>query len=182
MLRLFVGLDLPDSVRDRLSFVQGGVPDARWLRPETLHLTLRFVGEVDGGTAADLDAALGQVRATAFELWLDGAGSFGPAKRPHSLHVLAARSEPLQALHDRVDRAVVKAGLSPDDRKFLPHVTVARLKGAPRVRVARWLESQAALRVGPIAVDAFTLFRSHLGREGADYEPLGIYPLMLQAT
>ena len=177
MLRLFVGLDLPDDVRDRLSLVQGGVPDARWMRPETLHLTLRFVGEVDDGTAADLDAALGQVRAATFDLWLDGAGSFGPAKRPHSLHVLAARSDPLQALHDRVDRAVVKAGLAPDDRKFLPHVTVARMKGAPRARVERWLESQAAIRVGPIAVSSFTLFRSHLGREGADYEPLRDYPL-----
>ena len=177
MLRLFVGLGLPDTVRDRLSLVQGGVPDARWMRPETLHLTLRFIGEVDGGTATDLDAALSQTRAGAFEYWLDGAGSFGSAKRPHSLHVLAARNASLQALHDRVDRAVVKAGLSPDDRKFLPHVTVARLKGAPRVRVERWLESQAALRVGPIPVTSFTLFRSHLGREGADYEPLRDYPL-----
>ena len=178
MLRLFVGLDLPDTVRDRLSFLQGGVPDARWLRPETLHLTLRFIGEVDGGTAADIDVALSRVRAPGFELWLDGAGCFGASKRPHSLHILAARSDPLQGLHDRVDRAVVMAGQAPDDRKFLPHVTVARLKGAPRVRVDRWLESQAATRIGPIEVSCFTLFRSHLGREGADYEVLRDYALL----
>lgn len=178
MIRLFTALPLPESTRERLSMLQAGVPGARWIRPENLHVTLRFIGEVDEGIAADLDAALGRATAPGFELRLGGVGHFGPARKPHSLWAGVERCEALQFLHDKIDRAVVAAGLQPDDRKFRPHVTLARLRPDVRhERVGRWLEDHALFQAGPIKVDDFVLFRSHLGAEGSVYEPLAEYPL-----
>ena len=79
------------------------MPGARWVRPDNIHLTLRFLGEVDAPTAADLDTQLGRIGATAFELRIAGVGTFGPARNPTALWAGAARSEPLRFLHDKVD-------------------------------------------------------------------------------
>lgn len=177
MLRLFVALELPQAVRDRLAMLQGGVPAARWVRPDNLHLTLRFIGEVDSGVAQDIDTALGRVHAPAFAIAIDGVGSFGTPKRPRALWAGMQPCPPLQFLHDKVDRAVVAAGLAPDDRKFRAHVTLARFKESPGPRLARWLGDNAMLRIGPIAVGHFVLYQSHLAGEGAIYQPLAHYPL-----
>lgn len=177
MLRLFVALDLPGEIRDRLVMLQAGVPGARWVKPENLHVTLRFIGEVEDPVAQDLDAALVRVAAPEFALQLDGVGHFGSERKPQVLWAGVARSEPLQFLRDKVDRAVVAAGLSPDERKFRPHVTLGKLKEAPAERVARWLSGNALFLAGPIAMHGFGLYRSHLYSEGAIYEELVHYPL-----
>lgn len=178
MLRLFVALDLPEPVRQRLTLLQGGVPGAKWVRPENLHVTLRFIGEVQNGIAHDLDAALSRITAPAFDLRLDGIGHFGKEKKPQALWAGVARSEPLQALHDKVDRAVIAAGLAADDRKFKPHITLGRLKGAAPDRVGHWLAEHSLFTAGPIPVPHFVLYRSHLGGEGSVYEPLAEYELI----
>lgn len=178
MPRLFVALEIPGTVRERLALVQGGVPGARWVRPDNLHLSLRFIGEVDEHAAADLDAQLGRISASGFELKIADVGSFGPDRNPTTLWAGAARSDPLRHLRDKVDRAVVAAGLNADDRKFKPHVTLARLKNGHRERVHRWLSDNAFLSIAPFPVGRFVLFRSHLNRESASYEPLADYPLV----
>ena len=86
-------------------------------------------------------------------------------------------SAPLAFLKDKVDRAVVAAGQRSDDRRFAPHITLARLRGAPALRVAAWERHHNLFRVPTMTVEGFTLFRSHLGHLGADYEPLADYPL-----
>ena len=83
-MRLFVALPIPDSVAQRLLLLQGGVPGAGWQRREQLHLTLRFIGEVDGGDARAVEDALAGIDAPAFDLQLHGVGQFGN-KQPHSL-------------------------------------------------------------------------------------------------
>lgn len=177
MLRLFIALDLPGGIRDRLVMLQAGVPGARWIKPENLHVTLRFIGEVDDPVAQDIDAALRRVAAPGFELMLDGVGHFGTERKPQVLWAGIARSEPLQFLRDKIDRALVAAGLKPDERKFRPHVSLARLKDAPADRVARWLGGNALFLAGPVAVQGFALYRSHLHNEGSIYEELAHYPL-----
>ena len=177
MVRLFVAVDLPQAVRERLSALQGGVPAARWVASENLHLTLRFIGEVDYATARDIDDALNRIRAPAFAVAVAGVGCFGPEKRPRALWAGTDPSSPLQFLRDKVDRAVVAAGLAPDDRKFKPHVTLARFRERPGPRLARWLTDNSLLRLGPISVDRFTLFESTLGGEGAVYRPIAEYAL-----
>jgi 2'-5' RNA ligase len=178
MMRLFVALDLPEAVRARLAMLQSGVPGARWVAQENLHLTVRFLGEVDTGTAHDLDAELARVDAPAFDFGLSAVSFFGPERKPQVLWAGVDRAEPLQFLHAKVNRAAVAAGLPADDRKFHPHVTLARLRDTPMRRVRDWLSGNALFQAGPIEADRFVLFRSHLGKEGPAYEPLAEYALV----
>ncbi|MFM2128606.1 MAG: hypothetical protein RL477_152, partial [Pseudomonadota bacterium] len=124
MIRLFTGIELPQSAREHLASIAGGVPGARWVPAENLHLTLRFIGNVDETTAADLDAALMQVRGAPFDLAIEGAGSFSRGRFPSMLWAGVARSEALARLHERIDSTLQRAGCEPETRKFTPHVTL----------------------------------------------------------
>ena len=177
MIRLFVALDFPDAVRERLAGLGGGVPGARWTDPDNLHLTLRFIGEVPDDQAADIDAALATIEAPGFDLVLDGVGIYGSARAARILWAGVERSEPLAHLQNKVESALVRCGLPAEERRFSPHVTLARLKDAPRDRLARFLEDRALFRAGPFHVEHFTLYRSLLGKGGAVYEALREYPL-----
>ncbi len=177
MLRLFVALDLTEEIRRRLAGLAGGVPGARWTEPENLHLTLRFIGEVPEDQAMDIDAALAEVRAPAFPLILDGVGVFGSARRARVLWAGVERSEALAHLQAKVESALVRCGLPAEERKFSPHITLARLKDAPADRIGRFLSDRGLFRAGPMPVEHVTLYRSHLGNGGAVYEALREYPL-----
>ena len=176
MIRLFVGLPLPEQVSARLALMAGGIPGARWTEVRNLHVTLRFVGEVDETTAAEIDATLAMLRAPEFALSLDGFGTFGRAKPSH-LWASVERVAPLLHLQSRVETALNRLGLVPEGRKFLPHVTLARLKDAPTARVQDFIGRNAPFRLGPWTVEHFTLFQSHLGRAGAEYQGIADYPL-----
>lgn len=177
MTRLFVAIEFPERVRERLAGLAGGVPGARWVEPENMHLTLRFIGEVEGGALPDVDAALSAVRAPGFDLVLDGVGQFGQGRKARVLWAGVARNEALAHLNQKVESALVRAGLPPEERRFSPHVTLARLKEPQPERVARFVEERAAFRSEPIPVRGFTLFESRLGGGGPVYVPLGEYGL-----
>ena len=176
-MRLFIALDLPNDIRARLSCLAAGVPGVRWIPPENLHLTLRFVGEVDGGAAEELDAELAAIDLGAFALTLSGVGVFERGRHPHTLWAGVAAEPALPCLHERIELAAQRAGLEPESRRFKPHVTLGRLKQRPGHHLVDWLEVNSLLRAGPFTVCGFTLFRSHLGRGAAHYEALGFYPL-----
>lgn len=176
MIRLFVGLALPEAVSARLALLSGGIPGARWVEARNLHVTLRFVGEVDETMAAEMDAAMAAVRAPAFALSLTGFGTFGRSK-PNHLWVAVERAAPLLHLQGRVETALARLGLVPEGRKFLPHVTLARFKESPVGRVQDFIARNSPFQAGPWNVEHFVLFRSHLGRSGAEYEALADYPL-----
>lgn len=177
MMRLFTALDFPEDVRERLAGLGGGVPGARWTEPENLHLTLRFIGEVPDDQAADIAAALSAVQAPAFDLVLDGVGVFGSGRNARILWAGVERSEALSHLQAKVESALVRAGVPAEERKFSPHVTLARLKDAPQERIGRFLSDRGLFRAGPMRMEHFTLYRSHLGRTGPVYEAIGEYPL-----
>ena len=177
MLRLFVGLSLPQGVRDHLATLTGGIPGARWVQADAYHITLFFAGEVPEPVAADLDEQLVRLTAPGFDLSIRGVGHFGTRRKPSSLWAGVDRAPPLAFLRNKVERAAVAAGFEPEDRKFAPHITLARLRQAPMARVQTWLAHHDALRLPPIPIAAFTLFRSHLGSERAQYEALADYPL-----
>ena len=177
MHRLFVALRPPRAIRERLLGLMGGVPGARWQDDAQLHITLRFIGDVEARTAEDIAAALGSVRAPALELRLAGCGVFDDRRgRPNALWAGVAPREPLAALHRKVDQAIVRAGLEPERRAYLPHITLARMSGSAGP-VGRWLAEHAALASEPFAVDAMILYESRLGTSGASYEPVARYPL-----
>ncbi len=131
MLRLFVGIGFPPELKLRLSLLCSGIPGARWVDPGNLHLTLRFIGEIVEDLAADVDEALARLRARRFALQLAGTGVFGGGDRPRSLWVGVERSPELVALRDKIEQALIRAGLPPEPRKFAPHVTLARLHNPP---------------------------------------------------
>ncbi len=175
MLRLFVALPLPPEIRARLLGLMGGVNGARWQTEQQLHLTLRFIGEVDEARAEDIDSALGAISFQPFEVSLQGAGLFGDLRKPRMLWIGVGPETPLAHLAQKIDTAMVRMGLPADSRKFTPHITVARFKGATG-RVDRFLAANDQLFSAPWTVERFTLFRSHLAHSGAIYEPLATYP------
>lgn len=174
MLRLFVALTLPADIRERLGGLMGGVPGARWVPAENLHLTLRFIGDVDEGAAADLDAALAQAPFAPFMLTLQGVGVFGASRRPRALWVGVSPSDELNILQGRVEAAAQRAGQPAETRKFTPHVTLARLDGGGD-RLGRFLENNGLFRAGPFAVTGFSLMRSQLGRGDPLYDEVNRY-------
>lgn len=184
MIRLFTALGLPDDLRRRLTALQGGVDNARWVAPHNLHITLRFIGEVSEDRAHDIVAALDRIRTGAFPVTVAGAGRFGSGGRTRSLWAGVERSEALDALHEKIDRALINTGLAPEGRKYTPHVTLARFGGgrergrdASAGRVLQWLEAQGGFFAMPFEAREFVLYESHLGRKGADYVPLASFPL-----
>ena len=177
MIRLFVALPLPAAIRERLAGLGGGVPGARWTEVQNLHLTVRFIGEVENGLLPDIDEALAGVSAPAFDLVLDGVGQFGSNNRSRILWAGVERNDALFHLNQKVESALVRAGLPPEERRYSPHVTLARLHNAPQERVGRFMQDRGLFRAGPIPIEHFTLFESRPGRSGPVYDPLGDYPL-----
>ena len=175
-MRLFVALSLPDVVADELALLQSGVPGARWMTREQLHLTLRFIGEVDGRDATAVDDALSLIEAPRFSLGLKGVGEFG-SKSPHALWAGVRDKEPVSFLQKKIEVALQRAGLPPEQRKFVPHVTLARLKGTPPGRVMDFLTDHALYASAPFDVDAFILYSSKPTPNGSLYRAERAYRL-----
>ena len=176
MIRLFVALQLPENVRTRLTALQGGVPGARWASDSQLHLTLRFIGEVDGNVAHDIDDVLAGIRAPAFALELLGVGEFG-GKRPRALWAGVRANEALLHLQKKIETALQRIGLAAEERKFSAHVTLARMRSSPREKVVQFLTHHGLFASEPFKVEHFVLFSSHLGSGGSVYHAERIYPL-----
>ena len=175
MHRLFVAIRPPATIREQLLDLMEGIADLRWQQDEQLHLTLRFIGEVERPVAEDLAAALGLIRFGQYCLSLDGVGRF-EKHRHGALWAGVKPRDQLQALNAKVERACQSAGLAPERRAFHPHITLARWKGrAPGLD--RFLALHGSLRSDPWEVSEFILYESRLGRNGAHYEPVGTYPL-----
>src|SRR6202012_2719810 len=175
-MRLFVALSIPDSVAASLMLLQGGVPGARWQAREQLHLTLRFIGEVDGRDAHALDDALAGIDAPPFELQLHGVGPVGN-KQPNSLWAAARRNDLLDHLQRKVDAAIRRVGQPQDAHKFTPHVTLARLRHPETGKVLEWLTHNALYTSAEFPVRAFSLYSSKLTSDGSIYRVEQDYPL-----
>ncbi|HEX4735956.1 MAG TPA: RNA 2',3'-cyclic phosphodiesterase [Allosphingosinicella sp.] len=176
MHRLFVAIRPPGPVRTRLLAAMGGVGGARWQSEDQLHLTLRFIGEVDRHQAQDVHAALGGVHHPGFEIALAGVGSFDRRGEPATLWAGVAPQEPLRTLHNKVDQAIARVGIAPDRRAFAPHITLARLPRGTRP-VGAFLEAAGSLASPPFRVEDFCLYESRLTPEGAVYTILERYSL-----
>jgi 2'-5' RNA ligase len=178
MIRLFVGLELPSEARQRLALLSGaGIPGARWVPPENYHLTLRFIGEVPGHVAEEIDLALAALRAPGFTLELAGLGTFARSGRATALWAGVARNPALDHLAAKVETAMQRIGLARERRRFAPHVTLARIADAPVEKLAAFVQAHNLFRAAPFEVAHFTLFSSLLGKEASVYTPEVEYPL-----
>lgn len=177
-MRLFVAIDLPWDVRDRLSGLAGsGIGGARWVPPENYHLTLRFIGETQSWQAEEIDHALAALRAPAFAITLAGVGTFARGGKATALWVGVDRCPELEHLRSKIETTLQRAGLEPERRKFQPHVTLARLDNVVEAKVASFVQTHNLFRSDPVAVEHFTLFSSQLGKDQAVYTPEAEYPL-----
>ena len=167
MPRLFVAVDLPVAIRERLLPLCYGLPGARWVAPEQMHLTLRFVGDVDSSVFGLVREALNEVRAASFSLQLDGVGFFPPRGKPRVVWVGIRKNEQLVQLHNRIESTLVSIGLEPEGRKYAPHITLARLRNTPAERVASYLAQNSLFMTDEFQVDEFLLYSSVLNAKGA---------------
>jgi 2'-5' RNA ligase len=175
-IRSFIAVDLPEPARGAAAGVSRalrsapGGADVRWVRPETLHVTLRFLGQVETSRVAGLAAQVaGAIAGIApFRLTLGGLQVFPGPSRPRVVALEIAPAAPLAALAAAVERGVVAAGFEPEPRRFRPHLTLGRVRG----RAAPDVAGVAPPPPSPFEVSEAVLFRSDLGSQGAHYTPL----------
>lgn len=174
-MRLFLSLVPPPPVRRTLLGAMAGLAGARWQRDAQLHVTLRFVGDVDRHCADALVLALQHQRFARIEARLDGFGFFERRDRVDQLWAGLSPRDPLASLHARLDRLCVAAGLDQEGRKFVPHITLARFarSTAPSpAQLAEWLGAQPLLPRETFSFDRLVLMESHMGRDGSVYDPV----------
>jgi RNA 2',3'-cyclic 3'-phosphodiesterase len=176
MPRLFVALAIPDDIAQSLALLQSGVPDARWQTSEQLHLTLRFIGDIDNRDANAVHDALSGIAAPAVTLALHGVGEFG-GKHPHALWAGVRANEALLHLQRKIETAVQRAGQPAERHKYTPHITLARLRGGSAGRVMDYLTDHALYSSAPFAVNGFILYSSLLTSDGSIYRAEHAYRL-----
>ena len=176
MHRLFVAIRPPEDIRDLLVDAMDDGADFRWQDDQQLHLTLRFIGEVERPLAEDIAAALATIRSPSFELRIHGTGRF-EQRNSGALWAGVEPRAPVAALAAKVERICQSAGLEPERRAFHPHITLARWKGRRSREIATFLDRTRGLTSEPFTADRFILFESRLSRHGAQYEEVASYPL-----
>ena len=177
MPRLFVAIDLPASVKERLSAMCCGLPGARWVDPDQIHLTLRFIGDVNSDLCNGIREALSGVHGKVFSIRLKGTGFFPPRGKPRVLWVGVEKNEQLTQIRNRVDSALIRGGLEPEGRKYSPHITLARLTKTPGSKVAAFLAHNGLFLSEEFTVNEFYLYSSVLSSKGAKHFIEEGYPL-----
>ncbi len=176
MPRLFTGIEIPGDIGERLALLRGGLPGARWIDKENYHLTLRFVGDVDMHVAGDIAETLGRVRRSGFAVTIDGLGAFG-TRKPHAIVARVRPSRQLIELQAEHERLMQRIGLPAEQRKYIPHVTLARLKGVAARDIADYLSIRGGFSAGPFSVERFVIFSSKNSTGGGPYVVEEEYPL-----
>ncbi len=168
MPRLFTALEIPRNAALSLSLLRGGLPGARWIDVENYHITLRFIGDVDGRTADEIVDRLDRIDRPEFQIGLAGVGSFG-SKKPHSIWAGVTPSPEMSALQGEIERICQRIGLPSDPRKFTPHVTLARLKSSRVDEVVHYLSGRSDFHTVPFTVSRFVLLSSRESVGGGPY-------------
>ena len=177
MPRLFTGLEIPPDVGFALSLKRGGIAGARWIDPENYHITLRFIGDVDGRTAGEVFDALDRLaNSQSFSIKLNHLGAFGGDK-PRALYAGVEVNSILTQLQAAQERVLQRLGLEPESRKFTPHVTLARLRGTGPGELAQFIAEAGRFAPLQFPVKRFVLFSSKDSVGGGPYLVEQAYPL-----
>jgi 2'-5' RNA ligase len=181
MPRLFTALEIPAPVAGDLAMLRGGLSGARWIDAENYHITLRFIGDVDDALAHDVALTLGAIRRPPVAVRLDELGSFGGDK-PRAIVVKARADSALLELQAEQERLLRRIGAPPEPRKFVPHVTLARLRGAPCGAVASYLGARGYFPPMRFEAPRFVLYSSRDSVGGGPYIVEADYPLRGKAA
>jgi len=176
MPRLFAGLEVPAEIGQTLSDLRGGLPGARWIDPEDYHVTLRFIGDIDGDIANEIALLLPRINRKPFDVTLQGLSSFG-GKKPRAVVASVVPSRPLVELQAELERLMQRIGLSPEGRKFTPHVTLARLRTSSNREVADYLSIRGYFPPQVFRASRFVLFSSRASVGGGPYVVEDAYAL-----
>jgi len=167
--RLFTGLEVPYDVQLALSLKRGGLAGARWIDPENYHITLRFIGDVDNHVADEVSSELDRLgTAESFRIRLSHLGSFGGDK-PRALYAGVENNAALQQLQASHERVLRRVGLEPEGRRFVPHVSLARLRGVAAAEVADFIHQAGQFTPLDFTVRRFVLFSSRASVGGGPY-------------
>jgi 2'-5' RNA ligase len=194
-MRLFIALDIDDPIRERITrFVEGVTgfaPDARWARPESLHVTLKFIGEQPEPAIEQIKQSLSTIQSSAAEIHFRGYGFFPTAKSARVFWIGMEAGPPLSALAASIDDKMSSLGIPREDRAFSPHLTLARGRGgsgsprrnkadAPNRVFQRLQEKLAVLsppEFGTMTAREFFLYQSQLSPKGSKYTKLATFDL-----
>ncbi|MEE4241195.1 MAG: RNA 2',3'-cyclic phosphodiesterase [Desulfopila sp.] len=179
MIRLFTAIPLPEQITPFLHAMGRSLPGAKAVPEDQIHVTLRFIGEVEGGLYHDIRESLAEVASEPFQLAIRGVGHFPPRGKPRVLWAGLEPVDQLIALKRRIDTTLIQCGLPPDSRKYTPHVTLARLSNTPLNRLTSFLAGNAFLEFDTIAVNCFNLYSSKLSPKGAIHSLEASYSLLV---
>jgi 2'-5' RNA ligase len=176
MPRLFTALELPERVAGQMALARGGVVGARWLEPEDYHITLRFVGDIDARAAHDIAETLGDIRRPKAAVRFEGLSWFGGDK-PRAIVARVKADPALMDLQAEQERRLRRIGVEAETRKYIPHVTLARLRGVRQAAVADYLAARGALQAEAFTAERFVLYSARDGTGGGPYVVEAAYPL-----
>jgi RNA 2',3'-cyclic 3'-phosphodiesterase len=196
-MRIFIGIDLDAEVRTRierfLEGVEGFAPEARWVRPESLHITLKFIGEQTPERVEAINERLQRVEGSAFEIRAGGYGFFPTAKAPRVFWIGIHAGPRLAELAESIDIATAELGIPREDRPFSPHLTLARAGSGRRSGSPKWrkgdgpnatfavlekrLAAMGELDFGTMTAREFILYQSQLSPAGSKYTKLQRFAL-----
>lgn len=176
MIRLFTGLAIPRDISADLGALRGGLPGARWIEPSDYHITLQFAGNIEEEVATELDGELSRLRKSPVDIVLDSLLVFG-GNKPRSV-VVGVRTTPslvdLQASHDRIMK---KLKIPVESRRYVPHVTLARLKAISPDAVADYVDSRGYFRPRSFIAESFALYSAARSTGGGPYTAEAEYEL-----
>jgi len=176
MVRLFTAVRIPLAQREALLGVMGGLPHVRWQRDDQLHLTLRFIGDVDEDKAGEIRLILSTIQFKPILVRIKGVGIFGPARKPRMIWAGIETPEPLKALQEKITNTLRRLDIEPEERKYKPHITLARVNGNNGDKLNLFLNHYSALAPEPFEVKEFVLYKSHLSHNGSQYQVVESYP------
>lgn len=175
MIRLFTAIHLPKEQKLSLLARMAGLPRVRWQTEDQLHLTLRFIGEVEEHQAEEIRLLLSEVSFHTFPICLSGVGKFGSRRKARMVWAGVKGVDPLKALQEKISNVLRRAGVPPDERKYTPHITLGRIKGNNGPKLQEFLENNQDLFLPQFEVHEFHLIQSHLGSTGAHYRVIETY-------
>ena len=176
MPRLFTGLEIPSDLATELALMRGGLTGARWIDSEDYHLTLRFIGDIDPATADAVDEVMAGIRRKSFTVTLERLDYFGGDK-PRAIVAKAQASPALLELQAEQERLLRRLGLPPEPRRFMPHVTLARMRNASPIAVAHYLGTRGFL-TRRFEAGGFLLYSARDSVGGGPYVVEAEYPLV----
>ena len=178
-MRLFIAIDIPEHARQQLEALQDSSLGVRWTSPGTMHLTLRFIGDVnETSTKKQLEEALEKVKAPAFDMTIKGLGYFPPRRQPKIIWAGIKENSALMELQEAVEQACRTVGFEPETRQYTPHITLGRVNGISKREVNAFFNQHKKLRIPDIPVNDFILYESKLSSDGAEHTPLEHFRLV----